>query len=163
MTTHHNYIDGRFDDADVASRIEVFNPATHALLDTVPEAGVAAVERAIAAARTAQPQWAKLPAIQRPQPPPAAQTEVTSYEAERKRDYVVVDHADASSSSTANPTPETAVRPAPKRRRTADGIASTDAGAPPPPNYPPPATATGPADEEALERTRDAAAVEELL
>lgn len=65
MTTHHNYIDGRFDEADVASRIEVFNPATHALLDTVPEAGVAAVERAIAAARTAQPQWAKLPAIQR--------------------------------------------------------------------------------------------------
>ena len=65
MTTHHNYIDGRFDDADVTSRIEVFNPATHALLDTVPEAGVAAVERAIAAARTAQPQWAKLPAIQR--------------------------------------------------------------------------------------------------
>ncbi len=65
MTTHHNYIDGRFDDADVTSRIEVFNPATHALLDTVPEAGVAAVERAISAARTAQPQWAKLPAIQR--------------------------------------------------------------------------------------------------
>jgi lactaldehyde dehydrogenase/glycolaldehyde dehydrogenase len=65
MTTHHNYIDGRFDESDVASRIEVFNPATHALLDTVPEAGVAAVERAIAAARTAQPQWAKLPAIQR--------------------------------------------------------------------------------------------------
>ena len=65
MTTHHNYIDGRFDESDVASRIEVFNPATHALLDTVPEAGVAAVERAISAARTAQPQWAKLPAIQR--------------------------------------------------------------------------------------------------
>lgn len=65
MTTHHNYIDGRFDESDVASRIEVFNPATHALLDTVPEAGVAAVERAISAARAAQPQWAKLPAIQR--------------------------------------------------------------------------------------------------
>ncbi|MBT9518085.1 MAG: aldehyde dehydrogenase [Methyloversatilis discipulorum] len=65
MSTHHNYIDGRFDEADVATRIEVFNPATHALLDTVPEAGVAAVERAIAAARAAQPLWAKLPAIQR--------------------------------------------------------------------------------------------------
>lgn len=65
MSIHHNYIDGRFDEADVASRIEVFNPATHGLLDTVPEAGVAAVERAIAAARAAQPGWAALPAIQR--------------------------------------------------------------------------------------------------
>lgn len=65
MTHHTHYIDGRFDEAAAGSRIEVFNPATHALLDTVPEADAATVERAIAAARRAQPAWARLPAIQR--------------------------------------------------------------------------------------------------
>jgi lactaldehyde dehydrogenase / glycolaldehyde dehydrogenase len=66
MTANHmNYIDGRFDDAGSGTRFEVFNPATHEVLDSVPEAGVEEVERAIAAARAAQPGWAKLPAIQR--------------------------------------------------------------------------------------------------
>ncbi|WP_026224711.1 aldehyde dehydrogenase [Methyloversatilis thermotolerans] len=64
MTTHMNYIDGHFAPSS-GPRIEVYNPATHALLDTVPEADADTVERAIAAARRAQPAWARLPAIQR--------------------------------------------------------------------------------------------------
>lgn len=50
--TYQNYIDGSFVGCD--NLVEVRNPATGALLSRVPESDSATVERAIAAARTAQ-------------------------------------------------------------------------------------------------------------
>ncbi|MCB1955730.1 MAG: aldehyde dehydrogenase [Rhodocyclaceae bacterium] len=65
MTTQYeNYIDGHFVGAG-AARIEVRNPASDALLATVPESSDGQVAEAIAAARRAQPGWEKRPAIQR--------------------------------------------------------------------------------------------------
>ncbi|MCB1888490.1 MAG: aldehyde dehydrogenase [Rhodocyclaceae bacterium] len=65
MTTHYeNYIDGRFVDG-AGERIEVRNPASDALLASVPESTDGQVAEAIGAARRAQPGWEKLTAIQR--------------------------------------------------------------------------------------------------
>ena len=61
--TYQNYIDGSFVGCD--NLVEVRNPATGALLSRVPESDSATVERAIAAARTAQKDWAKKPANER--------------------------------------------------------------------------------------------------
>jgi lactaldehyde dehydrogenase/glycolaldehyde dehydrogenase len=61
------FIDGSFTDGEGTTRTEVENPATEAVIATVPEGTVADAERAIAAARRAQPEWSRLPAIERGQ------------------------------------------------------------------------------------------------
>ena len=52
VDTYGHYIDGAWVDAD-GGRYDVCNPATEQVIATAPEAGVATVERAIAAARAA--------------------------------------------------------------------------------------------------------------
>lgn len=65
VTTYSNYIDGHFEPSRDDDLIEVRNPANHELLGRIPNASEADVERAVAAAKRAQPAWEKLPAIQR--------------------------------------------------------------------------------------------------
>lgn len=62
--TYRNYIDGQWVEPAGAS-ITVLNPATDQPIAQVPDGGAADVERAVAAARKAQPGWERLPAIQR--------------------------------------------------------------------------------------------------
>ena len=62
---YDNYINGGFTASSGTERIEVINPSTGALLSTVPESTAADVEAAFAAARAAQPGWARTPAIKR--------------------------------------------------------------------------------------------------
>lgn len=62
-TIHQNYIDGAFESA--RDHLEVFNPATQALLSRVPASGSEEVDRALAAARRAQKGWAATPAVAR--------------------------------------------------------------------------------------------------
>lgn len=62
-TTYQNYIDGAFQ--STREHLEVFNPATQALLSRVPASGGEEVERALAAARRAQKGWAATPAVER--------------------------------------------------------------------------------------------------
>ncbi|MGC1332214.1 MAG: aldehyde dehydrogenase, partial [Pseudomonas sp.] len=50
VPVYQNYINGQF--ADSAEHLEVFNPATGALLSRVPAASGEEVDRALAAART---------------------------------------------------------------------------------------------------------------
>ena len=51
------FIDGAWCDADDAATIDVFNPATGALIGTVPKMGAAETKRAIEAANAAWPAW----------------------------------------------------------------------------------------------------------
>jgi succinate-semialdehyde dehydrogenase/glutarate-semialdehyde dehydrogenase len=51
------YIDGRWQDADNSARIDVINPATGAIVGSVPDMGAAETTRAIAAAERALPAW----------------------------------------------------------------------------------------------------------
>jgi succinate-semialdehyde dehydrogenase/glutarate-semialdehyde dehydrogenase len=51
------YIDGRWQDADNSARIDVTNPATGAIVGSVPDMGAAETTRAIAAAERALPAW----------------------------------------------------------------------------------------------------------
>ncbi|WP_457977224.1 aldehyde dehydrogenase [Ectopseudomonas composti] len=62
-TIYQNYIDNAFVDSD--KLIEVRNPATGVLLARTPDASNEQVDRAIAAARKAQKNWAAKPAIER--------------------------------------------------------------------------------------------------
>lgn len=59
-----NYIDGKFVDTNDGS-LEVYNPANQELLGSVPESSAETVDRAVDAARRAQPAWERLPAITR--------------------------------------------------------------------------------------------------
>jgi succinate-semialdehyde dehydrogenase/glutarate-semialdehyde dehydrogenase len=59
------YVDGRWIDADGGGTLPVVNPATHALLGTVPNAGAQETRRAIEAARVAMPAWAAKTAKER--------------------------------------------------------------------------------------------------
>ncbi len=52
------YVDGAWIDADAGGRLEVTNPATGAVIGTVPQLGVAETRRAIEAAAAALPAWA---------------------------------------------------------------------------------------------------------
>jgi succinate-semialdehyde dehydrogenase/glutarate-semialdehyde dehydrogenase len=52
------YIDGKWVDADDGAKIEVTNPATGAVLATVPRCGAVETRRAIEAAKRAFPAWA---------------------------------------------------------------------------------------------------------
>ena len=63
LPIYQSYIDGAFSAGD--NLIEVFNPANGERLGSVPETSLSEVERAIAAARTAQKAWAKKPANER--------------------------------------------------------------------------------------------------
>jgi lactaldehyde dehydrogenase/glycolaldehyde dehydrogenase len=67
IATYKNFINGQFIDNAADAMIDVFNPATHELLARVPEASQETVEHAVLAARKAQADWEKLPAIQRGQ------------------------------------------------------------------------------------------------
>lgn len=65
MKDFQNFIDGRFVASSGESRIDVFNPATGALVCTVPDSTATDVERAVAAAQAAQKSWETQPAIVR--------------------------------------------------------------------------------------------------
>lgn len=62
--TYLNYIDGQWVEGS-GKTLQVLNPATDKPIADVPDGGSADVERAVAAAKRAQPVWEKLPAIQR--------------------------------------------------------------------------------------------------
>ncbi|WP_246725034.1 aldehyde dehydrogenase [Beijerinckia sp. L45] len=62
---HQNFIGGRFVDGPSNDPIVVLNPATGRQISTTPDTGADIVDEAVAAAKAAQPAWAKLPAIQR--------------------------------------------------------------------------------------------------
>ncbi|AIG01472.1 Lactaldehyde dehydrogenase [Pseudomonas fluorescens] len=63
VPVYQNFINGRFTAS--SAHLDVFNPATGALLSKVPAATAEDVDQALAAARTAQPGWARKPAIER--------------------------------------------------------------------------------------------------
>ncbi|KEA65278.1 Aldehyde dehydrogenase A [Marinobacterium lacunae] len=63
VTQYQNFIDGRFTDTE--QFIEVYNPATQALISRVPASTPDDVEKALDAARKAQKSWAAKPAIER--------------------------------------------------------------------------------------------------
>lgn len=60
-----NYIGGRWTDASTGDFLDVIDPATGNPISKVPLSGAADVERAVAAARAAQPGWARKPVIER--------------------------------------------------------------------------------------------------
>ncbi|HSV81394.1 MAG TPA: aldehyde dehydrogenase [Ramlibacter sp.] len=62
---YRNFINGEFAKRASAASLEVLNPATNETLGHVPDSDRAEVDAAIAAARVAQPEWERLPAIQR--------------------------------------------------------------------------------------------------
>lgn len=62
---YQNYIDNQFVDSAGGDSIQVQNPATLEFLSKVPASTQADVDRAVEAARIAQPAWQKLPAIER--------------------------------------------------------------------------------------------------
>jgi lactaldehyde dehydrogenase / glycolaldehyde dehydrogenase len=65
MQTHQNFVGGRFVPSQGSSAIDVLNPATGKAISQVPETPIEQVREAIAAAKTAQRVWKKLPPIQR--------------------------------------------------------------------------------------------------
>ncbi len=58
-------INGEWVEAASAASCEIKNPATLAPLGTVPDCGAEDIRRAVAAARTAQPAWSKLPGVEK--------------------------------------------------------------------------------------------------
>lgn len=60
-----NYIEGEWVSPASTATLKVHNPSTREFIATVPDSNAADVDRAVAAARAAQPAWEKLPAIQR--------------------------------------------------------------------------------------------------
>lgn len=60
-----NLVAGEFKDASNGAVIEVYNPATNELLDTVPSATVEDVDACVQAAVKAQKEWAKVPLHER--------------------------------------------------------------------------------------------------
>jgi lactaldehyde dehydrogenase/glycolaldehyde dehydrogenase len=65
MHNYDNFINGKFRPSHETGRIEVRNPATGALICTVPDSGKQDVDEAIAAADIAQRSWSRLPAVER--------------------------------------------------------------------------------------------------
>ena len=59
------WIDNRWSNAADGRVFEVRNPATEEVLDAVPRASAADVERAVRAARKAFPDWRRTPGIER--------------------------------------------------------------------------------------------------
>src|SRR5699024_12166087 len=60
---YSNYINGQF--VPAGNFIEVLNPSTGEVLGQTPDSDENTVESAVQAARTAQPAWAKMPAVER--------------------------------------------------------------------------------------------------
>lgn len=65
MHTISMYINGAFEAGSSDQWGDVLNPATEAPIAREPQASTADVDRAVAAARAAQPAWERLPAIER--------------------------------------------------------------------------------------------------
>ncbi|MCF1711117.1 aldehyde dehydrogenase family protein [Tabrizicola sp. J26] len=65
VTHFQMYIDGTFTDGESRDTVAVENPATEEIFATVPAGTIADADRAIAAARRAQPEWSRRPAIER--------------------------------------------------------------------------------------------------
>lgn len=65
MPDFQNFINGHFSTHEPTSRIDVTNPSTGQLICTVPDSGESDIQLALDAAKTAQPKWAKRPAIER--------------------------------------------------------------------------------------------------
>ena len=63
MPVYENFINGRF--VASAAHLDVINPATCAVLSKVPASTAEDVDRALAAARAAQKDWSRKPAIER--------------------------------------------------------------------------------------------------
>ena len=66
-TRHKNFINGAFVDAAGADFVPILNPATDQVISEIPNTPAAMVSQAVSAAKTAQKDWAKRPAIQRAQ------------------------------------------------------------------------------------------------
>ncbi|MBD16594.1 MAG: aldehyde dehydrogenase [Planctomycetaceae bacterium] len=65
---HYNlYVDGQWVRSTSNETIEVENPATEETIALIPEANEEDVQRALSAAQRAQPEWARLPAVERGQ------------------------------------------------------------------------------------------------
>ncbi len=60
-----NYIDGEWVSPSSTKTLKVHNPSTKEFIATTPDSDAKDVDRAVAAARAAQPAWERLPAIQR--------------------------------------------------------------------------------------------------
>jgi lactaldehyde dehydrogenase / glycolaldehyde dehydrogenase len=60
--TPRNYIDGAFVDGEAAAMFEIENPATEELIASAPDTPADEVDRAVQAAKRAQPAWERLPA-----------------------------------------------------------------------------------------------------
>ncbi|MGD8217033.1 aldehyde dehydrogenase [Pseudomonas thivervalensis] len=63
VPVYQNFINGLFTHSE--AHLDVFNPATGALLSRVPASATADVDQALAAARAAQQDWSAKPAIER--------------------------------------------------------------------------------------------------
>ncbi len=61
------FINGQFCNSSSGKWIEVLNPSTEEVISRQPEGTIQDVNRALDAARAAQPSWAKMPAIERAQ------------------------------------------------------------------------------------------------
>src|SRR4051812_18822468 len=64
---YRHYIDGAWVDSTVKDWIEVENPATGAIIASVPRGSAEDADRAISAASAAQPAWEALPPVARGQ------------------------------------------------------------------------------------------------
>lgn len=65
-TEHYqNFINGQFISASSNARIDVTNPANGELLSTIPDSNADDVNQAVAAAKAAQVEWSRKPAIER--------------------------------------------------------------------------------------------------
>jgi lactaldehyde dehydrogenase / glycolaldehyde dehydrogenase len=62
---HRNYINGEWVKPSSSKSFDVLNPATGKVITTAVDSNADDVDRAVAAARAAQPAWERLPAIQR--------------------------------------------------------------------------------------------------
>ena len=60
-----NYIGGEWVSASTTNTLKVHNPSTREFIAAVPDSDAGDVDRAVAAARAAQPAWERLPAIER--------------------------------------------------------------------------------------------------
>jgi malonate-semialdehyde dehydrogenase (acetylating)/methylmalonate-semialdehyde dehydrogenase len=63
--TIRNYVGGAWTDAEASETLDVTNPATGEQLAQVPLSNAADIDRAVAAARTAFPEWRKTPPLER--------------------------------------------------------------------------------------------------
>jgi len=61
---HQNFINGQFVPSS-SPTVDVFNPATNALIARVPDSSSETVSQAVQAAKAAQPAWERRPAIER--------------------------------------------------------------------------------------------------